>query len=145
MFMHYHPAEQTDAEDTKAYIAKVAPKAQVELCAQDLRDEKGCLEMVEKVKKWSPEIHVLYASLSRGGSRAEEEGQQPRDTAGDTRDQRPCVGTVAPCLRRKHVRVYDGKPGLTRSHSIFYLTKNILPMMPWGGSIIMKCVYVATS
>lgn len=53
MFMHYHPNEQRDAEEAKAYINKVAPKAKVELCAKDLSTEKACLEMVEEVKKWS--------------------------------------------------------------------------------------------
>ena len=58
--MQYHPAEQKDAEDTKAYISKVAPGRRVELCAQNLEGEKGCLEMVEKVKKWSGgTVHVL--------------------------------------------------------------------------------------
>ena len=27
-------------------------------------------------------------------------------------------------------------PETNPSHAFFYLTKNILPMMPWGGSII---------
>ncbi len=63
MFLHYHPEEQRDADETKDYISKVAPKAKVELCAQDLATEKGCMEMVEKVKKWSVGIvHVLYVA-----------------------------------------------------------------------------------
>jgi hypothetical protein len=53
VFIHYHPQEQGDAEDTEQYIAKVAPNAKVELYAKDLREEKACNEMVEEVKKWS--------------------------------------------------------------------------------------------
>jgi hypothetical protein len=42
------------------YIAKVAPKAKVELYAKDLRTEAANMEMVEAVKKWSGgELHVL--------------------------------------------------------------------------------------
>lgn len=60
MFLHYHPLEQTDADNTKAYIKKVAPNAQVELYAKDLRTEEACLEMVQEVKKWSGgELNVL--------------------------------------------------------------------------------------
>ena len=53
IFMQYHPDEQRDADEAKEYISKVAPKAKVELCAQDLSTEQGCLDMVDKVKKWS--------------------------------------------------------------------------------------------
>ncbi len=53
IFMQYHPKEQRDAEEAKDYISKVAPNAKVELCAQNLSTEAECLEMVEKVKKWS--------------------------------------------------------------------------------------------
>ena len=61
VFVHYHPNEQKDAEDVKAYIGKVAPNSKVELYAKDLRTEEACMEMVEVVKKWSNnELHVLY-------------------------------------------------------------------------------------
>jgi hypothetical protein len=60
LFIHYHPNEQKDAEDVKAYIAKVASSAKVELYPKDLRTEEACVEMVEAVKKWSnKELHVL--------------------------------------------------------------------------------------
>ena len=65
MFIHYHPNEQKDADDTKAYIAKVASKSKVELYAKDLRTEAACMEMVEAVKKWSGgELHVLYVHVA---------------------------------------------------------------------------------
>jgi len=110
IFLHYHPAEQEDAEDTKAYIAKVAPAAKVHLCAQDLRTEAGCLEMVEKIKEWSGgEVHIL---VNNAGTQTE---------VPDIKD--------LPSEQWRHV--FD-----VNIHAIFYLTKNILPMMPWGGSII---------
>lgn len=60
LFIHYHPKEQQDASNVKDYISKIAPQAQVELYAKDLRDEASALEMVEAVKKWSGgELHVL--------------------------------------------------------------------------------------
>ena len=60
VFIHHHPAEEKDAKDTKEYIAKVAPKAKIELYAADLRTEKANLEMVEAIKKWSGgELHIL--------------------------------------------------------------------------------------
>jgi len=60
IFMGYHPLEQTDAEATKDYISKVAPRSKVELGPQDLATEAGCLETVEKVRAWSKgTVHVL--------------------------------------------------------------------------------------
>ena len=60
MFVHYHPLEEKDAKDVKEYISKVAPNAQVELYAADLRTEDECLKLVEAAKKWSGgEIHIL--------------------------------------------------------------------------------------
>ncbi len=60
VLINYHPNEEDDAQDTKKYIAKVAPKAQIELAPQDLRDEAGCLKLVEKVRSWSGGVvHIL--------------------------------------------------------------------------------------
>jgi hypothetical protein len=60
VFIHYHPLEEKDANDTKDYIKKVAPNAKVELYAADLRTEEECLKLVEAAKKWSNGvIHVL--------------------------------------------------------------------------------------
>ena len=60
IFLQYHPGEQKDADDAKDYISKVAPDRKVELFAQNLEDEKGCMEMVAAVKKWSGgSVHVL--------------------------------------------------------------------------------------
>lgn len=53
IFLHYHPAEEKDANDAKDYISKVAPNVKVELYAQDLSTEDNCMKMVEKVKAWS--------------------------------------------------------------------------------------------
>lgn len=81
VFVHYHPNEQKDAEDVKAYIGKVAPNSKVELYAKDLRTEEACMEMVDVVKKWSKnELHVLYVFLSRrshvkAGYRGERRGR----------------------------------------------------------------------
>ncbi|EIW67403.1 hypothetical protein TREMEDRAFT_74572 [Tremella mesenterica DSM 1558] len=110
IFLHCHPAEETDAQDTKEYISKVAPNAKVELCAQDLREEKACLEMVEKIRKWSSgSVHILVNNHA-------------------TQQEVPAIADLSSEQWR---HVFD-----LNIHSFFYLTKNILPMMPWGGSII---------
>ena len=60
LFIHYHPNEESDAQDVKSYIAKVAPKSKVKLHAKDLRTEAATMETVEAIKKWSGgELHVL--------------------------------------------------------------------------------------
>ena len=53
MFLHYVPAEEKDAQDTKAKIAEVAPKAKVELYGDDLRSEENTMKMAEAIKQWS--------------------------------------------------------------------------------------------
>jgi len=110
VFIHYHPLEQKDAESTRDYIKQVASKAQVELYPKDLRDEKASLEMVDAIKKWSNnELHVLalnHATQQQVDDITELESEQWR-------------------------HVFD-----VNIHSFFYLTKNLIPVMPWGSSII---------
>ncbi|KAI9637195.1 uncharacterized protein MKK02DRAFT_24172 [Dioszegia hungarica] len=110
LFIHYHPKEQTDADNVKAYIAKVAPNAAVELYAKDLATESACLEMVEEVKKWSKgELHVLVNNHA-------------------TQNEVPAIADLESEQWR---HVFD-----VNIHSFFYLTKNLIPIMPWGASII---------
>ncbi|KAK6910699.1 hypothetical protein I203_104731 [Kwoniella mangroviensis CBS 8507] len=110
VLIQYQPAEEEDAKNTKEYISKVAPKAKVELVAQDLRDEKGALELVDKIKKWSGgELHVLVNNAA-----TQNEVEHIEDLPSD---------------QWRHV--FD-----VNIHAIFYLTKNLIPIIPWGGSII---------
>ncbi|KAK8854965.1 hypothetical protein IAR55_003705 [Kwoniella newhampshirensis] len=110
VFLHYHPLEEKDANDTKAYIAKVAPSAKVELYAKDLRTEQACLEMVEEVKKWSGgKLDVLVNNAA-------------------TQNEVPHIEELESEQWR---HVFD-----VNIHAIFYLSKNLIPIMPWGGSII---------
>lgn len=53
LFIHYHPAEEKDAQDVKKYIADKSPSTKVELYAGDLRTEEESLKLVEAIKKWS--------------------------------------------------------------------------------------------
>ncbi|ORY35340.1 hypothetical protein BCR39DRAFT_508879 [Naematelia encephala] len=110
ILINYHPSEEKDANDTKDYISKVAPSAKVQLAPQDLRDEEGCLKLVEVVKKWSGgKVDVLVNNAA-------------------TQNQ---VDDIADLSSEQWRHVFD-----VNIHAIFYLTKNILPLMPWGGSII---------
>ncbi|WVQ84108.1 hypothetical protein IAT38_006253 [Cryptococcus sp. DSM 104549] len=110
VFLHYQPNEEKDAQDAKATIAKVAPKAKVELVAADLRTEEACTELAEKIKNWSGgELHVLA------------------NNAG-TQNEVPNIEDL-PSEQWRHV--FD-----VNIHAIFYLTKALIPIMPWGASII---------
>lgn len=53
VFIHYHPSEEQDANDTLDFIKKHAPNSKSEIHAKDFRTEQGCLETVEAVRKWS--------------------------------------------------------------------------------------------
>ncbi|RSH81349.1 hypothetical protein EHS25_006880 [Saitozyma podzolica] len=110
VLMHYHPKEKRDAEEAKDYIAKVAPDAQVELAEFDLSTEEECLKFVEKTKQWSHgQLHVLFNNAAT---------QNQIDNIEDL-----------PSEQWRHV--FD-----VNIHSIFYLTKNLIPIMPWGSSIV---------
>ncbi|OCF30867.1 glucose and ribitol dehydrogenase [Kwoniella heveanensis CBS 569] len=110
VLISYQPEEEKDAQDAKDYISKVAPKAQVELAPQDLRDEKGALELVDKIKKWSGgKLDVLVNNAA-----TQKEVEHIEDL---------------PSEQWRHV--FD-----VNIHAIFYLTKNLIPIIPWGGSII---------
>ena len=110
VFIHYHPSEEKDANDTKDYISKVAPKAKVELYAKDLRTEAAALEMVEAIKKWSGNtLHIL----------ANNHGTQNE------------VPNIENLPSEQWLHVFD-----VNIHAIFFLVKNLLPIMPWGSSII---------
>lgn len=110
LFIHYHPNEESDAQDVKSYIAKVAPKSKVELHAKDLRTEAATMETVEAIKKWSGgELHILANNHA-------------------TQNQ---VDDIANLEHSQWQHVFD-----VNIHSFFYLTKNLIPIMPWGSSII---------
>ncbi|KAL7423525.1 hypothetical protein Q5752_001105 [Cryptotrichosporon argae] len=110
LLLNYHPSEQKDAEAVKAYIAQVAPTAQVELAPKDLRTEPACLELVEEIKKWSGgELNILVNNAA-------------------TQNEVESI-TDLPSEQWRHV--FD-----VNIHAIFYLTKNLIPIMPWGSSII---------
>ncbi|KAK1926933.1 hypothetical protein DB88DRAFT_3090 [Papiliotrema laurentii] len=110
LFLHYHANEDRDAKDTRDYINKVAPSAKVELYAADLRTEQACLDLVDAVKKWSnSELHVL---VNNHGTQQE-------------------VENIEDLSSEQWRHVFD-----VNIHAFFYLTKNLIPVMPWGSSII---------
>jgi len=110
VFCHYHPSEEQDAKDTVEYIKKVAPNAKVETYAKDLRTEAACLEMVEEVKKWSGgKLDILVNNAA-------------------TQNE---VENIEKLESEQWRHVFD-----VNIHAIFYLTKNLVSIMPWGGSII---------
>ncbi|WVO14614.1 hypothetical protein L204_102251 [Cryptococcus depauperatus] len=110
VFIQYHPKEEQDAKDTVNQIKKVAPNVEVEAAAVDLRTEEACLELVEKVKKWSNgKLHILANNAA-------------------TQNEVPNIEDLSSEQWR---HVFD-----VNIHAIFYLTKNLIPIMPWGGSII---------
>ncbi|WVR07342.1 hypothetical protein IAU60_004383 [Kwoniella sp. DSM 27419] len=110
VLIHYHPNEEKDAQEAKEYINQVAPKSKVELVAQDLKDEAGALKLVDKIKQWSNgRLDVLVNNAA-----TQNEVEHIEDL---------------PSEQWRHV--FD-----VNIHAIFYLTKNLIPIMPWGGSII---------
>jgi len=110
VFVHYHPKEEKDAQDVKKAISEKAPKAKVELYAADLQTEEENLKMVEAIKKWSNnELHVLANNHA-------------------TQNEVPHIEELS---HEQWRHVFD-----VNIHSFFYLTKNLIPIMPWGASII---------
>ncbi|ORX38705.1 hypothetical protein BD324DRAFT_622000 [Kockovaella imperatae] len=110
VFIHYVPEEEKDAKSVKEYISKHAPNVKVELYEGDLRTEEGNMKMVQAIKEWSGgKVHILANNHAT---------QQQVDDIKDL-----------PSEQWRHV--FD-----VNIHSFFYLIKSIIPMMPWGGSII---------
>ncbi|TYJ54288.1 hypothetical protein B9479_005047 [Cryptococcus floricola] len=110
VFIHYHPSEDQDAKDTVKEIQQHDPKVKVEAVAADLRTEQACLELVEKIKKWSNgRLDVLVNNAA-------------------TQNE---VENIEQLESEQWRHVFD-----VNIHAIFYLTKNLIPIIPWGGSII---------
>ncbi|KAL0255494.1 hypothetical protein I308_100298 [Cryptococcus tetragattii IND107] len=106
----YHPNEEADAKDTIDDIKKRVPQAKVEAVAVEIQTEQACFELAEKIKKWSGnELHVLA------------------NNAG-TQNEVPNIEDL-PSEQWRHV--FD-----VNIHSMFYLIKSLIPIMPWGSSII---------
>ncbi|ODN96373.1 glucose and ribitol dehydrogenase [Cryptococcus wingfieldii CBS 7118] len=110
VFIHYHPSEDQDAKDTVKEIQQHDPKVKVEAVAADLRTEQACLELVEKIKKWSNgRLDVLVNNAA-------------------TQNE---VENIEQLESEQWRHVFD-----VNIHAIFYLTKSLIPIIPWGGSII---------
>ncbi|ODN75446.1 hypothetical protein, variant 1 [Cryptococcus amylolentus CBS 6039] len=110
VFIHYHPSEDQDAKDTVKQIQEHDPKVKVEAAAADLRTEQACLELAEKIKKWSNgRLDVLVNNAA-------------------TQNE---VENIEQLESEQWRHVFD-----VNIHAIFYLTKSLIPIIPWGGSII---------
>ncbi len=61
LLLAYVEEEERDAQDAKAYIAKVSPGTKVELITGDLSKESQCLKVVDKAKEiFNGRIDILW-------------------------------------------------------------------------------------
>lgn len=110
LLLHYYPSEEKDKDNVAKYLQENAPNTKFEFVGADLSKKDEVSKVADKAKSFfNGSVHVLFNNHG-----TQNEVEDITDLADD-----------------QWVHVFD-----TNIHAIFRLTKAIIPLMPWGGSII---------
>ncbi|KAJ9121336.1 hypothetical protein QFC24_004672 [Naganishia onofrii] len=110
LLLHYVKEEQEDMDKLTAYIKEKSPSTKFETAIADLSNKAECYALAEKAKQvFNGKIDILFNNAGT---------QNEVESLVDLKDE-------------QWEYVFQ-----TNIHAIFYLTKALLPSMPWGSSII---------
>ncbi|KAJ9115831.1 hypothetical protein QFC22_004973 [Naganishia vaughanmartiniae] len=110
LLLHYVKEEQKDMDNLTAYIKEKSPSTKFETIIADLSNKEECHALAAKAKEvFNGKVDILF---NNAGTQNE-------------------VASLVDLPDEQWEYVFK-----TNIHAIFYLTKALLPMMPWGSSII---------
>jgi len=110
LLITYFETEEKDAKELLKYLNEKSPSTKVELVKADLSKEEECLKVADKAKAlFKGKVDILFNNAA-----TQKEVESILDL---------------PSSQWEYVFA-------TNIHSIFHLTKAVIPMMPWGSSII---------
>jgi NADP-dependent 3-hydroxy acid dehydrogenase YdfG len=110
LLLHYVKEEQKDMDNLAEYLKANSPSTKFETAAADLSNKEECYALAEKAKSvFNGKVDILF---NNAGTQNE-------------------VESILDLSDEQWEYVFK-----TNIHAIFYLTKALIPMMPWGSSII---------
>jgi NAD(P)-dependent dehydrogenase (short-subunit alcohol dehydrogenase family) len=110
LLLHYVKEEQKDMDNLAEYLKANSPSTQFYTVAADLSNKEECHAVAAKAKEvFNGKIDILF---NNAGTQNE-------------------VESILDLSDEQWEYVFK-----TNIHAIFYLTKALIPMMPWGSSII---------
>lgn len=109
LLLHYYEKEQKDVDNLTKYLNKNSPSTKFEFISADLSKLSEVEKLADKAKSYFGQVHVLFNNHAT---------QQE-------------VEDITQLADEQWTHVFD-----TNIHAFFRLTKLLIPVMPWGSSII---------